>query len=131
MNLGHVSVLIVEDVVAMRTRIKDICREIGFASITCVSNGQEAKVAMDVDDYQLILADWYTEPVSGFELLKLIRADQNRKNCAFVMVTAENTRDKVIEAIKSGVDDYLVKPLTAAQLQSKVVSALVKRGVLR
>jgi len=131
MNLGHISLLIVEDVVAMRTRIKDICREIGFAQITTVANGQEAKIAMDVDDYQLILADWYTEPLSGLELLRIVRSDPSRNKCAFVMVTAENTREKVIEAIKAGVDDYLVKPLTAAQLQSKVVSALVKRGILR
>ena len=46
------------------------------------------------------------------------------------MVTAENTREKVIEALKAGVDDYLVKPLTAAQLQSKVLAVLTKRKVI-
>lgn len=131
MNLGHISVLIVEDVIAMRTRIKDICREIGFAEIATAANGEDAKTAMDVDDFHLVLADWYTEPVSGLDLLKYIRSDADKKGMAFVMITAENTKDKVVEAIKAGVDDYLVKPISIAQLQSKVVSALVRRGVLK
>lgn len=115
---------------AMRLRLKDLCREIGFKEVTLSSNGEEAKVVLAMDEIHLILADWYTEPVSGLELLKVIRQNPKLQNTVFVMITAENTREKVIEALKAGVDDYLVKPITAAQLQSKVMAALMKRKVI-
>lgn len=129
-RLEDVTVLVVEDVMAMRLRLKDLCREIGFKEVTLSSNGEEAKVVLAMDEIHLILADWYTEPVSGLELLKVIRQNPKLQNTVFVMITAENTREKVIEALKAGVDDYLVKPITAAQLQSKVMAALMKRKVI-
>jgi two-component system, chemotaxis family, chemotaxis protein CheY len=130
MRVEEVSVLVVEDVMAMRLRLKDLCREIGFREVALSSNGEEAKVVLNMDEVHLVLADWYTEPTSGLELLKLIRQSPKLQNVVFLMVTAENTREKVIEALKAGVDDYLVKPITAAQLQSKVMAALMKRKVL-
>ncbi len=114
----------------MRVRLKDLCREIGFKQVTLASNGEDARVVLKMDDVNLVLSDWYTEPVSGLELLKLIRKDPRFESCAFVMITAENTLERVVEALKAGVDDYLVKPVTAAQIQSKVMSALMKRKVL-
>jgi two-component system chemotaxis response regulator CheY len=130
MKLDEVSVLIVEDVLAMQLKIKDLCREIGFRQISTSANGEEARLVLSMDDVHLILADWYTEPVSGLDLLKEVRADAKLSGCAFIMVTAENTREKVMEALKFGVDDYLLKPLSASQLQSKVMSVLMKRKVI-
>jgi two-component system chemotaxis response regulator CheY len=130
MKLEDLSVLVVEDVLAMRTRLKDLCREIGFKQVTMAANGEEAKVVMAIEDVHLLLVDWYTEPMTGLELLRMVRTTPKFQNTSFLMVTAENTREKVIEALKSGVDDYLVKPLTAAQLQSKVLAVLTKRKVI-
>ena len=114
----------------MQLKIKDLCREIGFRQISTSANGEEARLVLSMDDVHLILADWYTEPVSGLDLLKEVRADAKLSGCAFIMVTAENTREKVMEALKFGVDDYLLKPLSASQLQSKVMSVLMKRKVI-
>jgi two-component system chemotaxis response regulator CheY len=130
MKLEEVSVLIVEDVLAMRLRLKDLCREIGFRQITITANGEEARVVLSLDEVHLVLVDWYTEPLSGMDLLLEIRKNPKLASCGFVMVTAENTREKVIEALKAGVDDYMVKPIAAAQLQSKVMSVLMKRKVI-
>lgn len=130
MILEELSILVVEDVLAMRTRLKDLCREIGFKQVTMASNGDEAKVVMAIEEVHLLLVDWYTEPLSGIDLLKLVRSTPKFQNCVFLMITAENTREKVIEALKAGVDDYLVKPITAAQLQGKVMGALAKRKVI-
>ena len=76
------------------------------------------------------MADWQMSPTDGMELLKYVREHAEHKSMAFIMVTAENTKEKVIAAIKSGVDDYLVKPLTAAQIQNKVYGVLLKRQIL-
>jgi two-component system chemotaxis response regulator CheY len=67
------------------------------------------------------------EPCDGLELLRHVRKDPNFKAIAFVLITAESTKERVIEAIKSGVDDYLIKPLTRVQIETKVYSVLLKK----
>ncbi len=126
----EVAILVIDDVNTMRIQIKELLRSFGFRSITACANGEEAKKQLESSLFQLVLADWHTSPCDGMELLKFVRSHPVLKNLAFVMVTAENTREKVLEAIQAGVDDYLVKPLTPVQIQNKVYGVLLKRKVL-
>ncbi len=79
---------------------------------------------------QLLVCDWHMAPMSGLELLKEIRAKENIKDTAFVMLTAEGTRERVLEALKSGLDDYIMKPFTPEHARLKVMGALLKRKVI-
>jgi len=58
--------------------------------------------------------------MSGLELLQAIRADDNLKDIPFVMVTAEAKKENIIEAVKAGVDSYIVKPFTAETIGEKL-----------
>jgi two-component system chemotaxis response regulator CheY len=69
-------------------------------------------------------------PTDGLEFLKHVRSQEQTKNIAFIMVTAEGTKEKVVEAIKTGVDDYLMKPLTLEQIETKVHKVLIRKQVL-
>jgi two-component system chemotaxis response regulator CheY len=60
------------------------------------------------------------EPMTGFELLKTVRADDGLKDTPFIMVTAESKTDNVIAAKKAGVNNYIVKPFNAATLKTKI-----------
>jgi two-component system chemotaxis response regulator CheY len=60
------------------------------------------------------------EPMTGYDLLKQVRADDKLKATPFIMVTAESKTDNVIAAKKAGVDNYIVKPFNAATLQQKI-----------
>ena len=121
------NILVVDDVNTMRTQIKELLIGFGFKNVNTVANGEEAKVALSASQYHLILADWHMEPTNGMELLKFVRGNPSLKGIAYVMITAESTKERVVEAIKAGVDDYLVKPLTRAQIESKVYTILLKK----
>ena len=120
-------ILIVDDVNTMRMQIKELLKTFGFQHLHTVANGEEAKIELAKNPYTLVLADWHMEPGDGMNLLKHVRQDPSLENLAFVMITAESTKERVLEAIKSGVDDYLIKPLTRAQIETKVYSVLLKR----
>lgn len=130
MQKEEVNILVVDDVNTMRVQIKELLKTFGFAKISLAGSGEEAKKVLDSETPNLILADWHMTPVDGLEFLKYVRGHDKYKGIAFLMVTAENTRERVAEAIQAGVDDYLIKPLTPAQIQDKVFAVLVKRKVL-
>jgi two-component system chemotaxis response regulator CheY len=67
-----------------------------------------------------VISDWNMEPMTGYDLLKQVRADDKLKTTPFIMVTAESKTDNVIAAKKAGVDNYIVKPFNAATLQQKI-----------
>ena len=58
--------------------------------------------------------------MTGIELLQNVRSDLELKSLPFLMVTAESEKEKVIEAIKSGVNNYIIKPFTAEILKEKM-----------
>ncbi len=130
MKREDVSILVADDVNTMRIQIKELLRGFGFRKILACPNGEEVKSQLEVQKVHLILADWHMFPTSGLELLTYLRAHPEYQNIAFVMVTAESTMESVVEAVNCGVDEYLLKPLTALQVQTKVYGALLKRRVL-
>jgi two-component system chemotaxis response regulator CheY len=78
----------------------------------------------------LILSDWRMAPVGGLELLASLREDPKLKSIPFVMLTAESTKERVVSAIRSGVDDYIVKPLSVDLVQTKVMGVLLRKQVI-
>ena len=130
MTHDEIEILVVDDVNTMRMQIKELLRSFGFRNITVAANGEEAKKFLAEKLCHLILADWHMIPTDGLELLKYIRATPNLKSIPFVMITAENTKEKVIEVVKAGVDDYLMKPLTRGQIETKVYAILLRRKIL-
>jgi two-component system chemotaxis response regulator CheY len=72
--------------------------------------------------YGLVISDWNMEPMTGYELLKQVRADPALGPVPFIMVTAESKTENVLAAKKAGVKNYIVKPFNAQTLQSKIQS---------
>src|SRR5579885_161782 len=124
MTLSEVQVLVAEDVNSTRFQIRDVLKECGFKKIALASSGEEAKACLLSEPPALLLCDWYMSPTDGLEVLKFVRGNERLKDVAFIMVTGESTKERVIDAIQAGVDDYLVKPLTNTQVQSKVLQTL-------
>jgi len=131
MEKADINVLIVDDVQAVRTNVKDLLKSYGFRNITVAANGAEAKHYLTTQKVHLVMCDWHMEVMDGFELLDFVRRgpDAALKDIGFLMVTADSTKEHVINAIKNGVDDYLVKPLTIGQIQDRVAKCLTKRGL--
>ena len=125
-----VTILLVDDVNTMRVQLQSLLSSFGFRKVRQATSLPEAVAMMRNEKFNLILADWHLEIGSGLELLRQVRSDPDHVGVAFILVTAENAKENVILAVKSGVDDYLVKPLTVDQIQTKVFGVLVRRKIL-
>ena len=68
----------------------------------------------------LVVSDWNMPNMTGLELLKAVRADEDLKATPFLMVTAEAKKENIIEAAQAGASGYVVKPFTAATLDEKL-----------
>ncbi len=119
--------LVVDDVNAMRVQVKEILKTAGFKKIDLAADGSEALKCIQQNTYDLVLSDWHMEPVPGLDLLKSVRSNPLMNKTAFIMVTAENAKENVMKAIEMGVDNYVMKPLTMAQIQEKILTTLQKK----
>lgn len=115
-------VLIVDDMLTMRKIVGKICKELGFTSITEACDGNEAWKQVEAGNIDLIISDWNMPNCTGLDFLKRVRADSRFKKTPFLLVTAEAEQHQVAEAVKSGVDQYVVKPFSKDQLQAKLES---------
>jgi two-component system chemotaxis response regulator CheY len=113
-------VLVVDDYSTMRRIIRNLLTQIGYTDIDEASDGGDALQKLRQVHYGLVISDWNMEPMTGYDLLKQVRADEKLKTTPFIMVTAESKTDNVIAAKKAGVDNYIVKPFNAATLQQKI-----------
>ena len=113
-------VLVVDDYNTMIRIIRNLLKQIGFADIDDAADGSAALARMREKKYGLVISDWNMEPMTGYELLKEVRADPSLSKTPFIMVTAELKTENVIAAKKAGVNNYIVKPFNAQTLQSKI-----------
>ncbi len=118
------SVLIVDDYKTMLRIIRNLLKQLGFDNVDEATDGAQALEKMRAKKYGLVISDWNMEPMTGYELLKEVRADAHMKDTPFIMVTAESKTDNVIAAKKAGVNNYIVKPFNAATLKTKIEAVL-------
>ena len=119
MNL-KMKILIVDDFATMRRIVRNVLKQIGFTNMAEAENGKAALKVLKKENIDLILCDWNMPEMPGIDLLKAIRSDDELKNIPFVMVTAEAQKDNIIEAVKAGVNSYIVKPFTPETVNEKL-----------
>ena len=113
-------VLVVDDYKTMIRIIRNLLKQIGFEDVDEASDGTEALSKMKGRKYGLVISDWNMEPMTGYELLKEVRAEPSLTRTPFIMVTAESKTENVIAAKKAGVNNYIVKPFNAQTLKGKI-----------
>ncbi|WP_417470890.1 response regulator [Maricaulis sp.] len=118
------SILVVDDYKTMIRIIRNLLKQIGFENVDDASDGQEAFAKMQENKYGLVISDWNMEPMTGYELLQKVRADEGMKATPFIMVTAESKTENVVAAKRAGVNNYIVKPFNAGTLKSKMSAVL-------
>lgn len=131
MDIDQINILIVDDVSALRSYIKELLKSFGYCQISVASNVPEASRILEEREYQLILCDWHMQPVDGLNWLRMLRTNSKSKSIPFIMITAEKATENVMKAIGGGVDDYLLKPLTAEQIRVKVNGLLIRKGIIK
>lgn len=112
--------LVVDDSRMIRRIVVSMIHEFGITHIDQAGNGTEAMDLLQRRHYDLVISDWWMEPVSGFELLLAVRMNPKLANIPFLMITAERDFGEVINAKSAGATDYLLKPFTAEVLNHKL-----------
>ncbi|MCK2149973.1 MULTISPECIES: chemotaxis response regulator CheY [Marinobacter] len=116
----NMKILIVDDFSTMRRIIKNLLRDLGFSNTDEADDGNTALPMLKSGKYDFLVTDWNMPGMSGFDLLKAVRADESLKTLPVLMVTAEAKRDQIVAAAQAGVNGYVVKPFTAAVLKEKI-----------
>ena len=119
LNLA-IPILVVDDYQTMIRIIRNLLKQLGFDDIDEATDGSAALAKLHARRYGLVISDWNMEPMTGYELLRHVRADDGLKATPFIMVTAESKTENVIAAKKAGVDNYIVKPFNAQTLKNKI-----------
>ncbi len=123
-----IKILVVDDFSTMRRIVKNILKQLGYENIEEAEDGAQAYNKLKSGNFGFVVSDWNMPNMDGLELLKRVRSDPDLKGLPFLMVTAEAEKDKVIEAIKAGVSNYIVKPFTAEVLKEKMDRIFEKLG---
>lgn len=119
-------ILVVDDFSTMRRIIKTCLRQLGFDNVEEADDGQAALAKLNAGNFKFIISDWNMPNMMGIDLLRAVRSQENLKTLPFLMVTAEAQKENILEAAKSGVSNYIIKPFTADVLQQKMEAIFQK-----
>ena len=113
-------VLIVDDQQTMRSLVRNSLQQLGVREITEAADGEAGLRQVIARPVHLVISDFNMPNLDGLGLLRAIRAHPPIKTTAFIMLTGRADRELVQRAVQFGVNNYLVKPFTVAQLKEKL-----------
>ena len=123
-----IKILVVDDFATMRKLVRNLLKQAGYENIVEAEDGVAALRILKSQKVDFVISDWNMPNMTGIELLKTVRADEEIGKIPFLMVTAEALQDNVITAVKAGVSNYIVKPFTAEVLNEKITKIMEKIG---
>jgi two-component system, chemotaxis family, chemotaxis protein CheY len=118
--------LVVDDSLVMRKIVINAISQMGITDVGQAADGQEAVKEVVNGGYDLVLMDWNMPNMLGIDALKVMRA--NGVKIPIIMVTTEAEKSRILEAIKSGANNYVVKPFQPEQLIQKIKDTIAKAG---
>lgn len=117
-------IMLVDDSKTMRNIQRSILSQLGYTEIEEACDGQDALSKVGAFAPELLLVDWNMPNMDGLTFVKMFR--QQDKTTPIIMVTTEAEKARVIEAIKAGVNNYVVKPFTPDLLSQRINETLSK-----
>jgi len=126
--LSDLRILVVDDSPTMRRILVNTVKKAGYDSVEEAVDGKDALAKLLAGDYELLMTDWNMPNMSGLELVQAVRSEAKLKDMPILMVTTRNMKEDIVNAIKSGVNGYIVKPFDAKTLNAKIQEILA-RGI--
>lgn len=118
--MADMKILAVDDSPTMRRIITNTLRRAGYSDVTEATDGKDALAKMKVNQFDFIITDWNMPEMDGMEFTTAIRKISDFKNIPVLMITTRSVQDDIVEAIKAGVNSYIVKPFTPEILKEKI-----------
>lgn len=117
-------VLVVDDSAVMRKVLMGALSRANITDVAQASDGKEAVEIMKSGEFDLVLMDWNMPNMLGIDAVKQIRASGDKT--PIIMVTTEAEKSRVIEALKAGANNYVIKPFQAETMITKIEQTLKK-----
>ncbi|MFN8548144.1 MAG: response regulator [Candidatus Eisenbacteria bacterium] len=119
-------VLVVDDSSMMRKVMIGALGRFGTSDVTQAGDGDEAVAAVGKEAFDLVLMDWNMPNMTGIDALKAIRSGGH--TMPIIMVTTEAEKSRVMEALKSGANSYVIKPFQPEMLVQRIQQVMEKKA---
>ena len=119
-------ILLVDDSRTIRNIQKNVLKQLNHTDVLEAEDGVQALAIFNEQQPELLLVDWNMPNMDGITLVRKIR--EINKEVPMIMCTTEAEKSRVLEAIKAGVNNYIVKPFTVESLGEKLEQTMAKAG---
>lgn len=119
-------IMLVDDSRTMRNIQKSVLAQLGHTQVEEACDGRDALSKVGAFQPDLLLVDWNMPNMDGLSFVKAFR--QSNRTTPIIMVTTESEKSRVIDAIKAGVNNYVVKPFTPDLLSQRIQETLTKKA---
>lgn len=119
-----VRILIVDDQPSMLELARYALNQLGVRSIYMARNGRHALEVLSKNTVDVVLSDWNMDDIDGLTLLKVLRRHDRMNAMPFIMTTGQGGKERVVQAIQAGVNNYIVKPYDVATLKKKLEAVI-------
>ncbi len=116
--------LVVDDSSTMRRIIINTLNKLGHTDVVEASNGREGIDRLASARVDMIITDWNMPEVSGIEFIRAVRTQETTSRVPVLMVTTNAAKDDIVEALRAGVNNYVVKPFTPETMKEKIEGLL-------
>ena len=122
--MAELKILAVDDSPTMRRIIINTLKRAGYNDVVEATDGKDAIAKLKVEAITFVITDWNMPEMDGLEFVNTIRANAQFKGLPILMVTTRSVKDDIVEALKAGVNNYIVKPFTPETLKQKIEQIL-------
>lgn len=126
MSVTRTRVMIVEDEEALVTLLTYNLEAEGYDA-AATRSGEDAILRIQEEQPDLVILDWMLPGMTGIEICRQIRAGAGTRGLPVIMLTARGEEADRLRGLKTGADDYIVKPFSVAELMARV-KALLRRA---
>jgi two-component system chemotaxis response regulator CheY len=123
------NILVADDSKTARYMLVQALRELGYTDFFACESVTEAKKILEDETIELIFSDWHMPGGTGLDLLKFVRSNNSYAKVPFIIISTEQHKENVVEALKVGIQGYLFKPIQKEILKNKIFD-LVKAHVI-
>ncbi len=114
--------LVVDDSAVMRKVLIEALSQTGITNVGQAADGKEAVAAVLKEDFDIVLMDWNMPNMSGIEAVREIRS--NGRQVPIIMVSTEAEKSRVVEALKSGANNYIIKPFKPEAIAERIQTTI-------
>jgi len=118
--------LVVDDSSTMRRIIINTLNKLGHQEVLEASNGREGLDRLSAGAIDMVITDWNMPEMTGIEFIRAMRGMDKMKHLPVLMVTTNAAKDDIVEALRAGVNNYIVKPFTPETFREKIEAAIPK-----